>query len=627
MAKPADSNSKEIRSFAVSSTRVVTPDGERAAAIIISDETVRDVVPQGEIPAGISVLDFGDLVISPGIVDAHVHVNEPGRTEWEGFSSATAAAAAGGVTSIIDMPLNSSPVTTNVDALRVKQNSSIGKCHVDVGFYGGLIPGNSGHLMSLVESGVMGIKAFMCDSGLDEFPAATEADLRTALEILKGSKVPLLVHAELVATDSTPTINDVGSYQEYERSRPPTFELAAIELLVKLCREFKSPIHIVHLATSQALPTIEQAKAEGLPLTVETCPHYLYFSNQEIQNGQTQFKCAPPIRSEANRQALCEAIGTGLIETIGSDHSPCLPELKQLDSGDFLKAWGGIAGLQLTLPVVWTIGRSIGWTTNMLAERLSQRPAEVFSVEGKGKIESGFDADLVVWDPDQTFVVNGKDLLHRHPVTPYEGRELFGMVKHSFVRGRHVFGLGASEEPAGKRLARTAVATHGLAQHLNSLSPQQLAVELETCCASKSWIARMTEGGDFRSNSNVEMRAAEAWQDLAEFDLLEAFSAHPKIGDVDSLRQKYARTKKMAGNEQAGVQDAGEQVLSRLAEANDAYFEKFGFIFIICASGKSAAEMLAALETRLQNSRETELINAAEEQLKITLLRLGKLIK
>ena len=622
----ADANRNELPTvFAVSSSRVVTPDGERVAAIVIADETIRDVIPTSELSSGIFVKDFGDLVISPGIIDAHVHINEPGRTDWEGFESATSAAAAGGVTSLIDMPLNSSPVTTTVEALLAKRNAATGKCHVDVGFYGGLVSGNAEQLIPLIGAGVMGIKAFLCDSGLDEFSASSESELRAALAILSGTGVPLLVHAELIDVSLISQVQDVRSYRGYENSRPPEFELAAIKLLIELCREFDTPIHIVHLATSRALNLIKAAKEEGIPVTVETCPHYLFFSNEQIQDGQTMFKCAPPIRSDVNRRELCEAVSSGLIDTVGSDHSPCLPELKIAQTGDFTNAWGGIAGLQLTLSVIWTIGRTVGWTPCLLAERLSHRPAEVFSVDRKGKIEAGFDADLVVWDPNRKFVVHGNELFHRHDVTPYEGQELFGVVQRTFVRGKPIFENGRLKNPSGKPLIRRRDSGNQMSRHLNSLSPQELAVELETCCAAQAWIARMVERGRFQDNAEVELRARQSWQGLSESDYLEAFSAHPRIGDIHTLREKYANTKTIAGREQAGVGSADTKILMRLAEANEAYVKEFGFIFIICATGRSASEMLGCLQTRLQNDRDTELKNAADEQLKITMLRLRKL--
>ena len=454
----ADSSSK----FAIISSRVVTGGRTTPAAVVIQDDTIIDVVDPAELPKGIQIEDVGELVVSPGLIDAHVHINEPGRTEWEGFETATSAAAAGGVTTIIDMPLNSSPVTTSVENLRLKREAAAGKCHVDVGFYAGLVPGNEDQIVSLIGEGVLGVKAFLCDSGLDEFPAAGEAELRGALKTLAGTGVPLLAHAEIIPADFKTQIDDPASYVQYANSRPPKFELLAIELLIKLCREFDSPVHIVHLATAQALEMIESAKQEGLKLSVETCPHYFYFCQSEISDGQTSYKCAPPIRDAENRDRIVAAIADGLIETIGSDHSPCPPELKSLPTddspGDFSKAWGGIAGLQLTLPVTWTVGGQRDWSFEMLAERLSSRPADLFGLTRKGKIETGFLADLVVWDPDSSFVVAGNELFHRHDVTPYEGRRLSGKVDRTYVGGKLVFDSGKlTTEHHGKLLKRRSI--------------------------------------------------------------------------------------------------------------------------------------------------------------------------
>ncbi|MGI9518997.1 MAG: allantoinase AllB [Pirellulaceae bacterium] len=614
--------------FAISSSRVVTPAGEMAAAILIEHETIRKVVDPSTLPETIPVTDFGDLVISPGIVDAHVHINEPGRTEWEGFATATSAAAAGGITTIIDMPLNSSPVTTTVAALQTKKSAAAGKCHVDVGFYGGVVPGNASDLQPLIDAGVLGLKAFLCDSGLDEFPASGETQLRAALGVLEASGVPLLVHSEIVDSDLATRITDHACYQQFVDSRPPDFELAAIELLIQLCREFKTHLHIVHLATAHALPMIKRARGQGLPLTVETCPHYLYFSAKQIRNGATHFKCVPPIREEDNRQQLCQAVTTGLVDTIGSDHSPCPPELKLRDTGNFSSAWGGIAGLQLTLPIIWTVGKENGWTPVMLAQKLSARPAVLFGLgHRKGKIAAGFDADLVIWNPQQGFVVDGKELLHRHSLTPYEGCELFGTVYRTYVRGQVVCDTGRPcGEPIGKLLKRSPDFSADIARHLNGLEPQQRTSSLQQCCASTTWLARMVDGGPFANDTDVMVRAEDAWHGLSEHDWLEAFAAHPRIGDLNSLREKYANTRGLARGEQAAVDSAQQSTLVRLAEANDEYFSSFGFIFIVCATGKSAPEMLEILEQRLANSRQLELENAAAEQLKITKLRLGKLI-
>jgi allantoinase len=625
------------KNIAVKSSRIVTPEGEVDGLILIDGGRIQQVTKrldsgfQSEINES-TVMDFGDLVVSPGVVDAHVHVNDPprpGSDPWEGFESATAAAAAGGVTTIIDMPLNSIPVTTSFAALEQKRSAAAGNCHVDVGFYGGLVEGNRSELCSLIEQGVCGLKAFMCESGLAEFPAATELDLRAGLESLKSTGIPLLVHAELVdGRKVSDTSDSPNSYSRYANSRPPTFETAAIEMLIKLCREYRTPIHIVHLATAAALPMIKSAKEEGLPITVETCPHYLYFSESEIGDGQTMFKCAPPIRDEENRLALCEAVQSGLIETVGSDHSPCPAILKLIDEGDFENAWGGISGLQLSLPVLWTVGRRLGWTTDLMAQRLATRPAEIFGLaDRKGKIAAGFDADLTVWDPDKTFVVRGENLHHRHPITPYEGRELYGVTAATFVRGKQVFRDDRlTRDRNGELLRPSKFVSACTARFLNGLDAQTLRGVLESCCASKTWIEGMTEGGPFRNDESLLSRGESNWQNAIESDWLEAFSAHPRIGDVESLREKYANTKRIAGGEQSGVDSADDETLNRLAAANDEYFEKFGFIFIVCATGKSANEMLEILESRLPNDRESELRIAAAEQLKITKIRIRKLV-
>ncbi len=434
--------------FALHSNRVITPDGEIAATIVIDGEKIRGVWPDDPpgTPCdldGMSCEELGDLVISPGIIDAHVHINEPGRTAWEGFASATKAAIAGGVTTLIDMPLNSRPVTTTLAALAAKRAAAAGQCACDVGFYAGLIPGNLAEIGPLLEAGVRGVKAFLCASGLDDFPAVTESDLRAALPILKRHQVPLLVHAERVDAD-TPAVADDRSYPEYLASRPDRFETAAIDLLIRLCEEFDSAIHIVHLSTATALPQIAAAKRLGLPLTVETCPHYLFFAAERIPDGDPRYKCAPPIRSESNRRELVSAVAqpaTGplgpLIDTVGSDHSPCLPEMKRLDDRNLRMAWGGIAGLQLTLPALWTAAREHGISLARMAGLLSTQPARLVGLQDrKGRIAPGLEADLCLWDPDETWTVLGSELYHRHGITPYAGKTLWGRVKRTYLRGR-----------------------------------------------------------------------------------------------------------------------------------------------------------------------------------------------
>ena len=455
--------------FALRSRRVCTPDGVTAATVIIAGETIQAVVPDdnegspedlGDIPCE----DLGQWVLAPGIIDAHVHVNEPGRTQWEGFETATKAAVAGGVTTIVDMPLNSDPVTTNAVALAVKQSAASDKCWCDVGFYGGLIPGNGRQIESLVNAGVLGIKAFLCDSGLGDFPAALESDLRVALQILRQHGVPLLVHAESV-DDAAPVMTDPSSYAQYLSSRPDQWEINAHELLIRLCEEFNAPIHIVHLSTTSSLQLLAAAKQRGLPLTVETCPHYLMFAAERIAAGDTRFKCAPPIRAESNRRQLVAAMTESvagaaekyLIDTVGSDHSPCLPENKQLDTGDFQTAWGGIASLQLTLPALWTAVRDTGMSFSRVAALLSYQPAQLLGLQDrKGSLKPGLDADLCVWNPEEQWTVHAGELHHRHTITPYDGQKLIGKVKRTYLRGRLVSMEEEimGNEPAGKIVLR-----------------------------------------------------------------------------------------------------------------------------------------------------------------------------
>jgi allantoinase len=380
-----------------------------------------------------------------GLVDTHVHVNEPGRTEWEGFVTATAAAAAGGITTIIDMPLNSVPATTTVAALETKRAAARGHVLVDVGFWGGVVPGNAADLAPLCDAGVCGFKCFLAPSGVDEFQAVDESDLRTAMPILAARGVPLLVHAEAPAALVAPAAGSApGRYDSWLTSRPPAAEVDAIAMMIALAREFRARVHIVHLSAAEALPMIEAARDSGVPLTVETCPHYLSFCAEDIRDGQTLFKCAPPIRGRANSAALWRALELGVIDLIATDHSPCPPSMKP--EGDFFAAWGGIASLELSLAAVWTGAVAGGHTVTEVTHWLSAAPAALAGLSHrKGRIAEGFDADLVVWDPDASFTVDATRLRQRHKRTPYAGLMLKGVVHETYVRGGLVYREGATE--------------------------------------------------------------------------------------------------------------------------------------------------------------------------------------
>jgi allantoinase len=430
---------------AVRSKRVVTPTGEVAASVWIDGATIARVADWDDVPAELD--DYDDLAILPGVVDTHVHLNEPGRTEWEGFATATRAAAAGGTTTLVDMPLNSIPPTTTREALAAKRAAALGQCAVDVGFWGGVVPGNAAELDGMVKDGVRGFKCFLIDSGVEEFGFVREPDLATAMPILATLGVPLLVHAEVAGPVEKAVLElgdaDPHAYATWLRSRPPEAEDEAIALVTRLCRATHARTHIVHHSAAGSLPRIASARAEGLPLTAETCPHYLHFTAERVPDGATAFKCAPPIREEANREALWRALGDGTLDFVASDHSPCSPALKQLEQGDFVAAWGGIAGLQLALPVTWTEARRRGFTLSHLARWMAFAPAQLAGLATKkGAIAAGYDADLCVLDPDATFTVVADQIEHRHRVTPYLGEQLAGVVHATYLRGTLVWAGG-----------------------------------------------------------------------------------------------------------------------------------------------------------------------------------------
>jgi allantoinase len=448
---------------ALRSTRVLTPEGIAPAAVIVDDERIAALGGWSEVPADTELIDFGDLVLLPGLVDSHVHINEPGRTEWEGFETATQAAAAGGVTTLVDMPLNCVPETIDVPALEAKRVAAQAKAWVDWAAWGGVVRGNAESLPSLVRAGVPGFKCFLIHSGIDGFAWVDETDLRAALEKLRGTGLPLLAHAEVAGPvgAAAQALNrmsaDWRKYSTFLRSRPDAAEVEAIALLIRLAEEFQTPVHIVHLSSARALPLLRDARQRGVPVTVETCAHYLWFEAAEIPDGATQYKCAPPIRDAANREELWNALNEGLIEMVITDHSPCPPEMKRREEGKWALAWGGIASLGLALPVLWTGMKQRGIGLERIGEWMAAAPARLAGMTGrKGVIAVGADADFAVFDPVVKWTIAPSDLYFRHKLSPYLGAELEGRVFETWLRGAPVFRAGAHVgEARGKEQVRT----------------------------------------------------------------------------------------------------------------------------------------------------------------------------
>lgn len=427
--------------------RVVLPETIAPRSVHIREERIVFVGDYDDVVAGCEVVDAGDSVVMPGLVDTHVHINAPGRTDWEGFHSATLAAAAGGVTTLVDMPLNSIPPTTTLAGFKTKLETARGDCFVDVGFWGGVVPGNTAKLAPMFEAGVVGFKCFLVPSGVDEFEHVTEKDLREAMPELTRLGALLIVHAELPQSIKT----DGGSdYQSFLDSRPRAAENEAIELMIRLSREFDTRVHIVHLSSADAIPLLREAQDAGVKITAETCPHYLHFVAEEVPAGATEFKCCPPIRERDNREELWDGLKDGTIDFIVSDHSPCPGEMKLRESGDFMKAWGGIASLQLRLPIIWTEARRRGFSLLDVTRWLCANPARQVSFDPrKGSITVGHDADLVIWNPDAQFTVTPSALQHRHKITPYAGEVLNGVVQQTFLRGQKI-----TDVPLGHMLLR-----------------------------------------------------------------------------------------------------------------------------------------------------------------------------
>ena len=444
------------------STRVLTPEGLAPATLVVEHGRFADVRGWNDLPPDATLRDFGDAVLLPGLVDPHVHINAPGRTEWEGFSTATQAAASGGVTTLVDMPLNCVSETTSVDGLKAKRDEAKGKCWVDWAAWGGVVRGNAEALLPLAAAGVSGFKCFMIHSGIEGFAWVVEDELRKALARLRGTGLPLLAHAELsgpvdAATEALKTAGaDWRKYSTYLASRPDAAEIDAIALLIRLAEEFETPIHIVHLASAEALPLLAEARARGVPITVETCTHYLWFAGEEIPDGATEFKCSPPIRGAANREALWAGLEAGVIDMVVTDHSPCPAAMKHRDVGRFDLAWGGVSSLGLALPVLWTAMTRRGLGLERLGAWLAAAPARLAGLAGKkGVLAAGADADIVVFDPDAVWTVLPERLHFHHKLSPYLGAELQGRVVETFLHGERVFGAdGFVGSPRGIELVR-----------------------------------------------------------------------------------------------------------------------------------------------------------------------------
>jgi allantoinase len=431
---------------ALRSTRVLTPAGFTSATVLVEQERIASIEPWEHTPSGVALQDFGDFVILPGLVDSHVHINDPGRAEWEGFPTATRAAAAGGVTTLVDMPLNCRPETIDVHSLEAKRMAAQNRAWVDWAAWGGVVRGNAEALQPLAHAGVAGFKCFLIHSGIDGFAWVDESDLRAALEKLRGARLPLLAHAEVAGPVHTAAHRlkaagaDWKKYLTYLASRPDLAEVEAITLLIQLAAEYETPIHIVHLSSAEALPLLIAARRSGVPVTVETCVQYLWFAAEQIPDGATEYKCAPPIRLAENREALWKALEAGHIDMVTTDHSPCPPAMKRREEGRWDLAWGGIASLGLALPALWLAMESHGVALQRVGEWMAAAPARLAGLAGrKGVIAAGADADFVIFDPGPEWTVTPADLHFRHKLSPYLGATVRGRVRETWLRGEPVF--------------------------------------------------------------------------------------------------------------------------------------------------------------------------------------------
>jgi len=440
------------------SKRIVTPQGIQPGALLVEDGKIRAICRRSDVPSDTVAHDCGNDALLPGLVDTHVHINQPGRTEWEGFRTATRAAAAGGYTTLVDMPLNCLPETTTVAALEEKRSAAQGECYVDWAAWGGAVADNQQHVLPLAHAGVLGFKCFLIYPGCDGFTMINQQQLEIALPFIAESGLPLLVHAELAGPIDAAMEQlrnaDWRSYATYLASRPDQAELEAIRLMIRLCSQYSFRLHIVHLSTALALEELRTARAEGLPITVETCPHYLHFAAEEITDGATLLKCAPPIRSKKNQQQLWRGLRDGIIDMIVTDHSPCLPTMKHADTGRFDLAWGGVAGLSLALAVIHTECCSRGLTLNDIVRWMSSAPAALAGIDHRaGSLEAGRDANFIVFDTESEFTVTANKLHYRHAISPYINETMRGVVRATYLRGETVYREGSfAQTPSGREL-------------------------------------------------------------------------------------------------------------------------------------------------------------------------------
>jgi allantoinase len=613
------------------SQRVVTPEGIRAADILIRGEVILDVAPAIVPDRDGVILDVGDHVVLPGLVDGLAHLLEPGRESWEGISAATRAAAAGGVTTLIDAPIHCQPATTSGTELAHKRQLADARAWVDLGFLGGLVEADPGRLESLAEAGALGVLACLGEQGAPGFPPLKSTELRQILPAIQKTGLPLVVLADLAPPSvALAETVDPRNYSLYLASHPPELEVAAVGQAIELARETGCRVHVARLAAAEALPLLASAKREGLAITVDTCPHYLALASEEIPDGAPLFKTIPPIRSASNREKLWEALGSGLIDGVGTDHCPAPGDERHLDSGDLHKAWAGVASLQLALAVVWTEARQRGFSLDAVAAWMANNPAKRLGLGArKGAIAPGLDADLVVFRPDASFVVHSKGLYHRHPASPYDGRTLTGKVDATFLRGTLVFDSDRfHDRPRGLVLDPSAAlrpAPPGL-DRLNRLGEAEAILLLVRCCGSTLWAWKMTQLRPFASEPELLHAADRVWAELGASDRLEAFAAHERFGDLDLLRSRIGdRPTDVALQESADLALAPDAVLDGLAEANQNYEVKFGHRFVADVQGRSARSMLELINRRLANPPDLEHALVADDQARIMRRKLREL--